>query len=51
MNGRVGRTAGDKPVKDDGKKPLPPQPPDDDEEDGDIATPKRDRDDEAADGG
>jgi hypothetical protein len=36
---------GEKPGKDDGKPKKPPPPPheDDDFEDGDIATPKRDR--------
>jgi hypothetical protein len=47
MSGRVGGARDDKPAKDDKQKPVPAPPrPDDDEEDGDIATPKRDRDDE-----
>ncbi|WP_172980220.1 hypothetical protein [Tardiphaga sp. P9-11] len=47
MSGRVGRPGDDEPAKDDPKKPKPAAPrPEDDEEDGDIATPKRDRDDE-----
>ena len=47
MSGRVGSPGNDKPAKDNPKKPKPTPPrPDDDEEDGDIATPKRDRDDE-----
>jgi hypothetical protein len=47
MSGRICGPRKDKPVKDDGHKPAPPPTPDDDEDDGDIATPKRDRDDEA----
>lgn len=47
MSGRVGGPGDDKPTKGDPKKPTPAPPrPEDDEEDGDIATPKRDRDDE-----
>lgn len=42
MTGRPG-----KPKDKDDPKPLQPQPPEVEEEDGDIATPKRDRDDEA----
>ena len=34
------------PIEDDKPKPAPKPQPDEDEEDGDIATPKRDRDDE-----
>ena len=34
------------PPQDDRAPKAPPAPPEDDEEDGDIATPKRDRDDE-----
>jgi hypothetical protein len=45
MSGRVGRPEDEKPAKDDPKKPTPARP-EDDEEDGDIATPKRDRNDE-----
>ncbi|WP_197086919.1 hypothetical protein [Bradyrhizobium sp. LTSPM299] len=42
--GKAGKKTegGDKPV-DKSKKPPPPSPADDDYEDGDIATPKRDR--------
>jgi hypothetical protein len=50
MSGRFGKSDDDKPVNKDGEHkpaPTPPPQPDDDEEDGDIATPKRDRDDEA----
>jgi hypothetical protein len=43
MTPRAGR---DQPPKDTSDKPAPRPPVDDDEEDGDIATPKRDRDDE-----
>lgn len=47
MSGRAGGPGDDKRTKDDKQKPVPTPPrPDDDEEDGDIATPKRDRDDE-----
>jgi hypothetical protein len=49
MSGRFTKSDDDKPAKDGKHKPAPtpPPPPEDDEEDGDIATPKRDRDDEA----
>ncbi|MDB5504630.1 MAG: hypothetical protein JWR89_4532 [Tardiphaga sp.] len=44
MNGRISEPEN----KDDRKPPpAPPPPPEIEEEDGDIATPKRDRDDEA----
>jgi hypothetical protein len=46
MSGRVGKPGDDRPAKDEKQKPAPPLRPEDDEEDGDIATPKRDRDDE-----
>jgi hypothetical protein len=48
MNRRADSPA-DKPVQNDDRKPAPaaPSPGDEDEEDGDIATPKHDRDDEA----
>jgi hypothetical protein len=50
MSGRFGKSDDTKPIKDDDGKPAKapqPLPDEDDEEDGDIATPKRDRDDEA----
>jgi hypothetical protein len=49
MMGRFCKSDDRKPTKDNPPAPAPaPQTPlDDDEEDGDIATPKRDRDDEA----
>jgi hypothetical protein len=45
----IGRKSNDgKPAQDDRAPKTPPTPPqEDDEEDGDIATPKRDRDDES----
>ena len=41
------RTGRGEPPKDTSDKPAPKPDVEDDEEDGDIATPKRDRDDEA----
>lgn len=37
------KTANEKPADDKAKKPKPPRDTDDDYEDGDFATPKRDR--------
>jgi hypothetical protein len=47
MSGRICKPDNKKPANDHGKESPPAPSPDDDEEDGDIATPKRDRDDEA----
>ena len=46
MGGNCNKTDRGSPPQDDRAPKTPPTAPEDDEEDGDIATPKRDRDDE-----